>query len=49
MLISQGDISIFWSNWLVGTICALAMLMLFWPLIALVLERPRRKRPAEML
>jgi putative tricarboxylic transport membrane protein len=50
MLISQGDLSIFWSNWLVGSICALAMVMLFWPLIALVMERiwpPRR--PAEML
>jgi putative tricarboxylic transport membrane protein len=50
MLISQGDLAIFWSNWLVGSICALAMVMLFWPLIALVTERiwpPRR--PAEML
>ena len=39
MLISQGDVSIFWSNWLVGSICALAMLMLFWPAIAFGLER----------
>ena len=48
MLISQGDLSIFWSNWLVGSICTLAMVMLFWPLIAFVLERLGRK-PAEIL
>jgi putative tricarboxylic transport membrane protein len=49
MLISQGQLSIFWSNWLVGSICALAMVMLFWPVIALVLERARAEKPAEML
>ena len=36
MLISQGSLAIFWSNWLVGSICTLAMVMLFWPLIAFV-------------
>ena len=41
MLVSQGSLSIFWSNWLVTSICALAMLMLFWPLIAFFLERLR--------
>jgi putative tricarboxylic transport membrane protein len=41
MLISQGSLSIFWSNWLVGSICALAMLMLFWPLISLLIDRLR--------
>jgi putative tricarboxylic transport membrane protein len=49
MLISQGDLSIFWSNWLVGSICGLAMIMLFWPLIAVVLEKVRPGRPAESL
>jgi putative tricarboxylic transport membrane protein len=33
MLLSQGDVSIFWSNKLVGGIAGLAMLMLIWPLI----------------
>ncbi len=32
MLISQGDLSIMWSNWLVGGITTLALLLLFWPL-----------------
>jgi putative tricarboxylic transport membrane protein len=41
MLISQGDMSIFWSNWLVGSICGLAMIMLFWPLITLLLDKMR--------
>ncbi|MDQ6436827.1 tripartite tricarboxylate transporter permease [Mesorhizobium sp. LHD-90] len=41
MLMSQGNISIFWSNWLVGSICALAMLMLFWPLIAFFVDKMR--------
>jgi putative tricarboxylic transport membrane protein len=49
MLISQGKLSIFWSNWLVGSICTLAMVMLFWPAIALVLDRVRARKPAEML
>ena len=33
MLLSQGDVSIFWSNKLVGGIAGLAMLMLIWPLL----------------
>jgi putative tricarboxylic transport membrane protein len=37
MLVSQGDLSIMFSNWLVGTITALALLMLFWPLLAKLL------------
>jgi putative tricarboxylic transport membrane protein len=41
MLISQGSISIFWSNWLVGSICALAMVMLFWPVISTLLQRAK--------
>ncbi len=33
MLISQGDLSIMWSNWLVGGITTLALLLLFWPFL----------------
>ena len=52
MLVSQGDLSIFYSNALVGTIVTLALIMLFWPAIGLVIERLRgsagdRKRAAE--
>ena len=39
MLISQGDLSIFWSNPLVGTIVTLALTMLFWPVISLIIAR----------
>lgn len=34
MLLSQGELSIFWSNGLVGGICGLALIMLFWPVLA---------------
>jgi putative tricarboxylic transport membrane protein len=34
MLIAQGDLSIFFSNALVGSITGLALVMLFWPLIS---------------
>ncbi len=34
MLIAQGDLAVFFSNGLVGGITALALLMLFWPLIS---------------
>lgn len=45
MLSSQGSVSVMWSNWLVGSITALAMLMLFWPLIskAIALVRPPKE------
>ncbi len=33
MLISQGSLSIMWSNWLVGGITTLALLLLFWPFL----------------
>lgn len=36
MLASKGDISIFASNWLVGSITLLALVLLFWPLITFV-------------
>jgi len=34
MLLSQGELGIFFSNWLVGGITALALVLLFWPLIS---------------
>jgi putative tricarboxylic transport membrane protein len=50
MILSDGSMSIFWSNALVGGICALALLMLFWPAISagMRLLRPSTsRRPAE--
>ncbi|MCY1547900.1 hypothetical protein D9M68_839810 [compost metagenome] len=34
MLFSNGELSIFWSNPLVGSLTTAALLMLFWPLLA---------------
>jgi len=34
MLLSNGSLSIFWSNPLVGSMVGLAMIMLFWPVIS---------------
>jgi putative tricarboxylic transport membrane protein len=41
MLLSHGDLRIFFSNWLVGSIMALAIVMLFWPVISRILARRR--------
>jgi putative tricarboxylic transport membrane protein len=41
MLGAQGDLSVFWSNGLVGTITALSMVMLFWPAITWLYRRMR--------
>jgi putative tricarboxylic transport membrane protein len=41
MLISQGDVRIFFSNALVGGITALSLVMLFWPLLSRLLPRAR--------
>jgi putative tricarboxylic transport membrane protein len=45
MLVSQGELSIMWSNTLVGGITSLALILLFWPLISRVIAkiRPRKK------
>jgi putative tricarboxylic transport membrane protein len=45
MLSSQGSLSIFWSNWLVGAIMGLGMILLFWPLIKSVRATLRRRPP----
>jgi putative tricarboxylic transport membrane protein len=42
MLISQGDMSIFFSKKLVGFMTTLALLLLFWPLISWAISRFRR-------
>ena len=44
MLVSQGDVTIFWSNPLVGSITTLALLLLFWPLISKLLGARSRGR-----
>jgi putative tricarboxylic transport membrane protein len=31
MLTSQGSLTIFWSNWLVGSLMAVGMALLLWP------------------
>jgi putative tricarboxylic transport membrane protein len=38
MLLSQGSVSILWSNWLVGSITTLALLLLVWPLLTYALQ-----------
>jgi putative tricarboxylic transport membrane protein len=37
MLLSQGKLSVFWSNPLVGTLTSIALLMLVWPLLSSLL------------
>jgi putative tricarboxylic transport membrane protein len=41
MLISQGDMSVFFSNGLVGGLTGLALIMLFWPLISAGMRKIR--------
>jgi putative tricarboxylic transport membrane protein len=43
LLASQGSLSIFWSNGLVGSIMALGLIALFWPLISSGFARLRPK------
>jgi putative tricarboxylic transport membrane protein len=46
MLISQGEVSIFWSNWLCGGIMTLGVVLAFWPLIQGLLDRIRGPKAA---
>jgi putative tricarboxylic transport membrane protein len=46
MLLSKGSLSIFWSNPLVGSIVALALVLLAWPLISRVISALRAKPQA---
>jgi len=42
MLMSQGDMSIFFANKLVGFMTTLALVLLFWPLVSWLLAKARR-------
>jgi putative tricarboxylic transport membrane protein len=42
MLMSQGDMRIFFSNWLVGTIMGLGLLMLVWPVLGKLTAQLRK-------
>jgi len=44
MIGSAGDLRVFWSNGLVGSIATLALLLLFWPLLSAAAERIRGAR-----
>ncbi|HEY2628713.1 MAG TPA: tripartite tricarboxylate transporter permease, partial [Usitatibacter sp.] len=46
MLDSQGDLRIFYSNSLVGTITSLAMFLLFWPFISKGIDLLRGRKPS---
>jgi len=41
MMGSKGDLAIFWSNSLVGTITTLALIMLFWPALTFIRDKLR--------
>jgi TctA family transporter len=41
MIGAEGDLRVFWSNWLVGSITTLAIVLLFWPVIGAGFERAR--------
>jgi putative tricarboxylic transport membrane protein len=43
MLLSQGNLSIFWSNWLVGGIISLGLALLIWPVVSWALATARRR------
>jgi TctA family transporter len=44
MLMSQGEMNVFWSNPLVGTIMALAVVILVWPVLGALFEKTRRRK-----
>jgi putative tricarboxylic transport membrane protein len=46
MLLSKGQMGIFWSNPLVGTIVTLALMLLVWPLVSRVIAALRTKPPS---
>ena len=47
MLLSQGEMSILWSNPLVGTISTLALVLLLWPLVSLIIAKVRPAKPRD--
>jgi putative tricarboxylic transport membrane protein len=48
MLVSQGDLSIMFSNGLVGTITGLAIILLLWPLLSRLLAKIRPPKKPEL-
>jgi putative tricarboxylic transport membrane protein len=46
MLIAQGDLRVFFSNWLVGSMTGLALFMLAWPLFTRYRDRVRKPAAA---
>jgi len=44
MLVSQGDMSVFFSNSLVGSLTGLAMFLLFWPVISWGIAKARSRK-----
>src|SRR5512132_2788434 len=42
MLVAQGDMWVFFSNALVGSMTGLALFLLFWPLVSAIIDRLRR-------
>jgi len=48
MLLSQGDLRIFYANTLVGTITTLSLLLLFWPVISMGIDLLRGKRATNL-
>ncbi|MEO8180125.1 MAG: tripartite tricarboxylate transporter permease [Deltaproteobacteria bacterium] len=49
MLLSQGSLSIFFANPLVGSLVSLALVMLLWPVLSAWKSTPRRQEPAAQL
>jgi len=47
MLASKGNLGIFWSNPLVGSITTLALVLLVWPLISSLFRRTRSQAPKD--
>jgi putative tricarboxylic transport membrane protein len=47
MLVSQGELSILWSNPLVGTISTLALLLLLWPVLSKIIAKVRPPKAME--
>ncbi|MBI5277135.1 MAG: tripartite tricarboxylate transporter permease [Burkholderiales bacterium] len=48
MLLSQGEMSIFFANGLVGSITGLALILLAWPLVARAIAAVRRPKPGAL-
>jgi len=49
MLLSQGELSILWSNPLVGSISTLALVLLLWPVVSLVIARFRPSKSRDFV